>query len=105
MSTTTKNLSLTLKLINSEDSTDIITRNFSIPFSVDVSVSDNTVKNRVSTLNTSLATNSTTGYGAQAIQQAFREMITQDGDTITYIPKGVQKAEIVTVTEDVIYSV
>ena len=102
MSTTTKYYAVTLLLEDTEDNDNTKTRTFNIPMAMQEPTIQE-MRTRTMELITALATNATTGYGAQAIQTAFQETEKVDGETITYIPKGISKAELVTITEDVIY--
>lgn len=106
MSTTTKTLDVTLLLTEQDDPNDTKTRKISIPCG---DATTETIKTRIGTMNTYLPTaTSTTQTGgvidfAQGICATFQEVEKDGGDTYTYTPSLISKAEIVTITEDIIY--
>lgn len=106
MSTTTKTLDITLLLTEADDANDTKTRKISTPCGDTTSTE---IKNRIATINTYLPTaDSTTLTGdvidyAKGIRATFQEVEKDGGDTYTYSPSSISKAEIVTITEDIIY--
>lgn len=105
MSTTTKNLDITLRLTERDDPTDTITRRMSIPCNPDTSPA--TMVTNIKRMNNAMGPNSTEVAGliqtANAIKVTFQEIQKEGGDTYIYTPSSIIKAEIVNVTEDVIY--
>ena len=102
MSTTTKYYAVTLLLEDTTNNDNTKTRTFNIPMATQEPTIQE-MRTRTMELNTALANNATTAYGAQAIQTAFEETEKVDGYYVIYTPKGISKAELVTITEDVIY--
>ena len=105
MSTTTKTLDVTLLMTEADDANDTITRKISVPCNPETTPA--TIKTRIKSLNPFIAGTATGTGGMQdfgeGIRETFQETVTEGNETYTYIPKSITKAEIVTVTEDVIY--
>ena len=106
MSTTTKTLDITLLLTEQNDPNNTKTRKISTPCG---DATTETIKTRIGTMNTYLPTaSSSTESGGiidyvKGISTTFQEVEKDGGDTYTYIPHSISKAEVVTVTEDIIY--
>lgn len=106
MSTTTKTLDITLLLTEQDDPNDTRTRKISTPCG---DATTATIKTRIGNINSFLPVADTTTVtgglveSAKGIRATFQEVEKDGGDTYTYIPNSISKAEIVTVTEDVIY--
>lgn len=105
MSTTTKTLDITLLLTERDDANDTKTRKISTPCG-DATAA--TIKTRISQLNTKIADWTSTVTGGlddvgRGIRVTFQEVEKDGGDTYTYIPSYISKAEIVTTTEDTVY--
>lgn len=103
MSTTMKTLDITLLLTEQDDPNDTKTRKISTPCNEDTSTSE--IKNRIRSMNNAFNSTQTGGIAdyANGIKVTFQEVEKDGGDTYTYIPNSISKAEIVTITEDVIY--
>ena len=106
MSTTTKTLDITLLLTEQDDANDTKTRKISVPCNPETTPA--TIKTRIKSLNPFIAGTATATGGMQddlgaGIRATFKEVEKDGGDTYTYIPSSISKAEIVTVTEDIIY--
>lgn len=102
MSTTTKTLDVTLLMQEQNNPADTKTKKISTPCG-DITVSG--IKDRINSMNTAFNSTQTGGIVdyAQGIKATFQEVETDGGDTYTYIPASISKAEIVTITEDTIY--
>ena len=106
MSTTTKTLDITLLLTEADDPNDTKTRKISTPCG---DATTETIKTRIGNLNSFLPVADTTTVtgglvdSAKGIRATFQEVEKDGGDTYTYTPTSISKAEIVTITEDVIY--
>lgn len=107
MSTTTKTLDITFLMTESEDPSDTKTRKISTPANPSTTATE--IKNRIATLNSILPTaDSATQTGAvvdyaKGIRATFQEVEKDGADTYTYTPTSISKAELVTITEDIIY--
>lgn len=105
MSTTTQTLDVTLLMTEESDPTDTKTRKISVPCNQNTSTAD--IVQRIKSLNPFIAGTATATGGMQdfgaGIRATFQEVEKDGGDTYTYIPSSISKAEIVTVTEDIIY--
>lgn len=105
MSTTTKTLDVTLLMTEADDANDTITRKISVPCNPETTPA--TIVQRIKSLNPFIAGTATATGGMQdlgaGIRATFQEVEKDGGDTYTYIPSAISKAEIVTVTEDIIY--
>lgn len=106
MSTTTKTLDITLLLTEADDPNDTKTRKISTPCG-DTTTAE--IKTRIGSINRYLPdAGTTTDTGGvidyvKGIYATFQEVEKDGGDTYTYSPYSISKAEIVTVTEDIIY--
>lgn len=105
MATTKQTLDITLQYIELNDANDNPTRKISVPCNSSTTAS--TITNNVKTLNQYL-TNQQTSAGAikdysDGIKATFQYQEKDGADTYTYLPQTIIKAEIVTVTEDIIY--
>lgn len=104
MSTTTKTLDVTLLLTEQDDTNDTKTRKISIPCGDTTAA---TIVQRIKSLNPFIAGTATATGGMQdfgaGIRTTFQEVEKDGGDTYTYTPSYISKAEIVTITEDIIY--
>ena len=104
MSTTTKTLDITLLLTEADDPNDTKTRKISTPCG-DATAA--TIVQRIKSLNPFIAGTATATGGMQdfgaGIRTTFQEVEKDGGDTYTYTPSSISKAEIVTITEDIIY--
>lgn len=105
MSTTTKTLDVTLYMEEQTNATDTKTRKISVPCNQNTATS--TIVTRIKGMNPFIAGTATATGGMQdfgaGIRATFQETVTEGNETYTYIPKSITKAEIVTITEDVIY--
>lgn len=107
MSTTTKTLDITFSMPEQNNQTDIKTRKISTPANPSTSTTE--IKSRIGTLNSILPTaDSATQTGAvvdyaKGIRATFQEEVKEGNETYVYIPNTIIKAELVTITEDVIY--
>ena len=106
MSTTTKTLDITLLLTEQDDVNDTKTRKISVPCNPETTPA--TIKTRINQLNPKIADWTSTVTGGlddvgRGIRVTFQEVENDGADTYTYIPSSISKAEIVTVTEDIIY--
>lgn len=105
MSTTTKTLDVTLYMEEQTNATDTKTRKISVPCNQSTATAD--IVQHIKSLNPFIAGTATATGGMQdfgaGIRITFQETVTDGNETYTYIPKSITKAEIVTVTEDVIY--
>ena len=102
MSTTTKTLDITLLLTEQDDPNDTRTRKISTPCG---DATNAEIKTRIGSMNTAFNSTQTGGIVdyANGMKTTFQEVEKDGGDTYTYIPSSISKAEIVTVTEDIIY--
>lgn len=105
MSTTTKTLDVTLLMTEANDPTDTKTRKISVPCNSETAPA--TIVQRIKSLNpfiagTATATGGMQDYG-EGVRVTFQEVEKDGADTYTYTPSSISKAEIVTVTEDIIY--
>lgn len=105
MSTTTQTLDVTLLMTEASDPTDTKTRKISVPCNQNTSTAD--IVTRIKALNPFIAGTATATGGMQdfgaGIRTTFQEVETDGGDTYTYTPSSISKAEVVTITEDIIY--
>lgn len=103
--TTTKTLDITLLLKEQDDPNDTKTRKISTPCG-DATAA--TIKTRISQLNQKIADWTSTVTGGlddvgRGIRITFQEEVKEGNETYVYIPNTITKAELVTITEDVIY--
>lgn len=107
MSTTTKTLDITFLMTEAEDPSDTKTRKISVPANPSTTTSE--IKTRIGNINSFLpVADTTTVTGglvdyAKGIRATFQEVEKDGADTYTYIPTSISKAEVVTITEDIIY--
>lgn len=104
MSTTTKNLQVTFISTERDDPSDTINKRITVPCNPETSPAD--ITTRIKTISNAL-TDPTISGGlkefADGIKATFQETIKDGGDTYIYTPARISKAEIVTITEDIIY--
>ena len=104
MSTTTITVNITLTMPEQSDASDIKKRTIAVPKGI---ASIEEIKQSIQNINPYLAgtasTNQTLLRYARGIKATFQETVKDGAETYTYIPNQISKAEIVTITEDVIY--